>query len=113
MARPLWGGVLMYAVVATGGKQYRVQAGDVIYVEKLIAEVDSIVELTEVLAVETEGGIKIGTPVVEGAKVIAKVAAQGKAKKVIVFKYKSKKDYRRKNGHRQPYTKLVIEKIEA
>ena len=104
----------MYAVVATGGKQYRVQAGDVIFVEKLIAEVDSTVELTEVLAVETDNaGIKVGTPVVEGAKVVAKVVAQGKAKKVIVFKYKSKKDYRRKNGHRQPYTKLIIEKIEA
>ena len=113
MARPLWGGVLMYAVLATGGKQYRVQEGDVIYVEKLDAEVESTVELNEVLAVGTEEGIKVGTPVVEGAKVVAKVAAQGKAKKVIVFKYKSKKDYRRKNGHRQPYTKLVIEKIEA
>ncbi|AGF58949.1 MULTISPECIES: 50S ribosomal protein L21 [Clostridium] len=103
----------MYAVLATGGKQYRVQEGDVIYVEKLSADVDSTVELNEVLAVGTEEGIKVGTPVVEGAKVVAKVAAQGKAKKVIVFKYKSKKDYRRKNGHRQPYTKLVIEKIEA
>ena len=103
----------MYAVLATGGKQYRVQEGDVIYVEKLDAEVESTVELNEVLAVGTEDGIKVGTPVVEGAKVVAKVAAQGKAKKVIVFKYKSKKDYRRKNGHRQPYTKLVIEKIEA
>lgn len=103
----------MYAVLATGGKQYRVTEGDVIFVEKLNAEVDATVELNEVLAVETEEGIKIGTPVVEGAKVIAKVAAQGKAKKVIVFKYKAKKDYRRKNGHRQPYTKLVVEKIEA
>lgn len=103
----------MYAVLATGGKQYRVQEGDVIYVEKLNADVDTTVELNEVLAVGTEDGIKVGTPVVEGAKVVAKVAAQGKAKKVIVFKYKSKKDYRRKNGHRQPYTKLVIEKIEA
>lgn len=103
----------MYAVLKTGGKQYRVQEGDVIYVEKLNADVDSTVELNEVLAVGTEDGIKVGTPVVEGAKVVAKVAAQGKAKKVIVFKYKSKKDYRRKNGHRQPYTKLVIEKIEA
>jgi len=103
----------MYAVLKTGGKQFRVQEGDVIYVEKLIADVDSTVELNEVLAVGTEDGIKVGTPVVEGAKVVAKVAAQGKAKKVIVFKYKSKKDYRRKNGHRQPYTKLVIEKIEA
>ena len=103
----------MYAVLATGGKQYRVQEGDVIYVEKLNAEVDSSVELNEVLAVGTDAGIKVGAPVVEGAKVVAKVAAQGKAKKVIVFKYKAKKDYRRKNGHRQPYTKLVIEKIEA
>lgn len=103
----------MYAVLATGGKQYRVQEGDVIYVEKLNADVDSTVELNEILAVGTEEGIKVGAPVIEGAKVVAKVAAQGKAKKVIVFKYKSKKDYRRKNGHRQPYTKLVIEKIEA
>lgn len=103
----------MYAVLATGGKQFRVKEGDVIYVEKLIADVDSTVELNEILALGTDEGIKVGTPVVEGAKVVAKVAAQGKAKKVIVFKYKSKKDYRRKNGHRQPYTKLVIEKIEA
>lgn len=103
----------MYAVVKTGGKQYRVQEGDVIYVEKLDAEVDSTVELEEVLAVGTDAGIKVGAPVVAGAKVVAKVAAQGKAKKVIVFKYKPKKDYRRKQGHRQPFTKLVIEKIEA
>ena len=103
----------MYAVLKTGGKQYRVQEGDVIFVEKLNAEVDSTVELNEVLAVGTDAGIKVGAPVVEGAKVVAKVAAQGKAKKVIVFKYKAKKYYRRKNGHIQPYTKLVIEKIEA
>ncbi|QAA31516.1 MULTISPECIES: 50S ribosomal protein L21 [Clostridium] len=103
----------MYAVVKTGGKQFRVQEGDVIFVEKLEAEVESTVELTEVLAVAKDGELKVGTPVVEGAKVVAKVAAQGKAKKIIVFKYKRKKDYRRKNGHRQPYTKLVIEKIEA
>ena len=105
----------MYAVVKTGGKQYRVQEGDVLFVEKLDAEVDSTVELTEVLAVGGET-LKVGTPVVEvveGAKVTAKVVAQGKAKKVIVFKYKRKKDYRRKNGHRQPYTKIQIEKIEA
>lgn len=103
----------MYAVLATGGKQYRVKEGDILFVEKLNAEVDTTVELNEVLAVETEDGIKVGTPVVEGAKVTAKVLAQGKAKKVVVFKYKAKKDYRKKNGHRQPYTKLVIEKIEA
>ena len=102
----------MYAVLVTGGKQFRVQEGDVIFVEKLNAEVDSTVELTEVLAVGGET-LKVGTPVVEGAKVVAKVAAQGKAKKITVFKYKPKKDYRKKTGHRQPYTKLVIEKIEA
>ena len=99
----------MYAVVVTGGKQFRVQEGDVIFVEKLNAEVDSTVELTEVLAVSNGETLKVGTPVVEGAK----VAAQGKAKKITVFKYKPKKDYRKKTGHRQPYTKLVIEKIEA
>ena len=103
----------MYAVLTTGGKQYRVQEGDVLFVEKLNAEVDSTVELTEVLAVAKDGEIKVGAPVVEGAKVVAQVLAQGKAKKVVVFKYKRKKDYRRKNGHRQPYTKIVIEKIEA
>lgn len=103
----------MYAVLTTGGKQYRVSEGDVLFVEKLNAEVDSTVELTEVLAVSKEGELKVGAPVVEGAKVVAKVLAQGKAKKVVVFKYKRKKDYRRKNGHRQPYTKIVVEKIEA
>ena len=104
----------MYAVLKTGGKQYRVQEGDVIFVEKLNAEVDSTVELTEVLAVTKENGeFVVGNPVVAGSKVVAKVASQGKAKKVIVFKYKAKKDYRRKQGHRQPFTKLVIEKIEA
>ena len=103
----------MYAVLSTGGKQYRVQEGDVIFVEKLNADVDSTVELTEVLAVSNGETLKVGTPVVEGAKVVAKVIAQGKAKKVTVFKYKAKKDYRKKNGHRQPYTKLVVEKIEA
>ena len=103
----------MYAVLTTGGNQYKVSEGDVIYVEKLNVEVDSTVELTDVLAVSNGETLKVGTPVVEGAKVVAKVVAQGKAKKVTVFKYKAKKDYRRKNGHRQPYTKLVIEKIEA
>ncbi len=103
----------MYAVVFTGGKQYKVSEGDVIFVEKLEAEVDSNVELSSVLAVGKEDGLVVGKPVVEGAKVIAKVTAQGKAKKIIVFKFKRKKDYRRKQGHRQPYTKLLIEKIEA
>lgn len=103
----------MYAIVATGGKQYKVQEGDVIYVEKLNAEEDSTVELNEVLAVGKEDGLVVGNPLVEGAKVTTKVLKQGKSKKVIVFKYKRKKDYRKKQGHRQPYTKLQIEKIEA
>lgn len=104
----------MYAVIATGGKQYKVSEGDIIFVEKLNAEVDSTVELDNVLMVSKEdGSLSVGKPSVEGAKVSAKVLANGKAKKIIVFKYKRKKDYRRKQGHRQPFTKLLIEKINA
>jgi large subunit ribosomal protein L21 len=103
----------MYAVLVTGGKQYRVQEGDVIYVEKLDAEVESTIELDNILVLSNEDGLVVGKPVVEGAKVVATVLAQGKAKKIIVFKYKRKKDYRRKQGHRQPFTKLQIEKINA
>jgi len=104
----------MYAVVVTGGKQYRVSEGDVVYVEKLNAEVESTVELDNVLVVSKDNGeLVVGKPVVEGAKVSAKVLAQGKDKKVIVFKYKRKKDYRKKQGHRQAYTKIQIEKINA
>jgi large subunit ribosomal protein L21 len=104
----------MYAVVVTGGKQYKVAQGDVVYVEKLNAEVDSTVELDNVLVVSKDNGeLVVGKPVVEGAKVTAKVLAQGKNKKVIVFKYKRKKDYRKKQGHRQPYTKIQIEAINA
>jgi len=104
----------MYAVLQTGGKQYRVSEGDVIFVEKLDVEVDSTIELNSLLAVSKEDGtLVVGNPVIEGASLSAKVLAQGKAKKVIVFKFKSKKDYRRKQGHRQPYTKLQIEKINA
>lgn len=104
----------MYAVLKTGGKQYKVSEGDVLFVEKLEGEINSNIELTEVLAVAKEdGAITVGAPLIEGAKVVCKVLAQDKAKKVIVFKYKPKKDYRRKQGHRQPYTKLQVEKIEA
>lgn len=104
----------MYAVIATGGKQYKVSEGDIIFVEKLNADVDSNVEMDNVLMVSKEdGSLEIGKPAVEGAKVSAKVLANGKAKKIIVFKYKRKKDYRRKQGHRQPFTKLLIEKINA
>jgi large subunit ribosomal protein L21 len=103
----------MYAVLVTGGKQYRVQEGDVLFVEKLNAEVETTVELNQILAVGKEEGLIVGKPLVEGAKVVAKVLAQGKAKKIIVFKFKRKKDYRKKQGHRQAYTKIQIEKIEA
>lgn len=103
----------MYAVLETGGKQYRVQEGDVLFVEKLNASEGEMVSLDNVLVVSKDGNLVVGNPVVEGAKVEAKVLAQGKAKKVIVFKYKAKKDYRRKKGHRQPFTKIQIEKINA
>ena len=103
----------MYAIVKTVGKQYKVAQGDVLFVEKLEANEGDVVTLDQVLAVAGENGLTVGAPVVEGATVTAKVVAQGKAKKVIVYKYKAKKDYRRKQGHRQPYTKLVIESINA
>lgn len=113
MASLVGGGVEMYAIIKTGGKQYRIQEGDVIYVEKLDSQADEQVEFDEVLAVSKEGKMTVGSPVVEGAKVVGKVLEQGKGKKIIVFKYKPKKDYRKKQGHRQPYTKVMIEKIEA
>lgn len=103
----------MYAIIETGGKQYKVAPGDKIRVEKLDAEVGSEIALDRVLLVAGEDGIKVGTPVVDGAKVIAKVNEHGKGKKILVFKYKPKKNYRKRQGHRQPYTELVIEKIEA
>lgn len=103
----------MYAIIKTGGKQYRVQEGDNIFVEKLNADVDSNVVFDQVLAVVNDGDVKVGTSVVEGAKVTAKVLAQGKEKKVLVFKYKAKSNYRRRQGHRQPFTKVTIEKIEG
>jgi len=103
----------MYAVLFTGGKQYRVQEGDVLFVEKLNGEVETTVEFDQILAVGKEDGLVVGKPVVEGAKVVAKVLAQGKARKIVVFKFKRKLDYRKKQGHRQAYTKIQIEKIEA
>ena len=100
----------MYAIIATGGKQYRVSEGDVIYIEKIDAQVDSTVSF-DVLLVGNDGDVKIGTPVVEGVKVEGKVVGQVRGEKIVVFKYKSKKNYRRKQGHRQPYTKVEITKI--
>ena len=101
----------MTAIFVTGGKQYRVTEGDVIYVEKLPNEAEETVEFDQVLAVIGEDTQAIGKPVVEGARVTAKVVKNGKAKKVIVYKMHPKKGYRRKQGHRQPYTKLQIESI--
>ena len=103
----------MYAVIATGGKQYKVAEGDVIFVEKLEGELDEQVVFSDVLTVVEDGNVKIGTPYLAGAKVMAKVVKQGKDKKILVYKYKSKANYRRRQGHRQPYTKVSIEKIEA
>ena len=100
----------MYAIIATGGKQYRVSEGDVIYIEKIDADVDSTVSF-DVLLVGNDGDVKVGTPVVEGVKVEGKVVGQVRGEKIIVFKYKAKKNYRRKQGHRQPYTKVEITKI--
>lgn len=103
----------MYAVVETGGKQYRVQEGSVITVEKLPAEVGSTVELDKVLLLHDEKDLKVGNPYVQGAKVTAKVLEQGKTKKILVFRYRPKENIRRRYGHRQPYTRLQIEKIEG
>jgi large subunit ribosomal protein L21 len=103
----------MYAIIATGGKQYRVSEGDIIYVEKIDAEIDSTVEFKDVIAISADNKLTAGRPTVEGASVQGKVLAQGKEKKVVIFKFKAKKDYRKKQGHRQPYTKVQIEKINA
>ena len=102
----------MYAVIATGGKQYKVSEGDVIYVEKLDAEKDSEVTFDQVLAV---GGEKmtVGNPLVDSASVTGKVLDQVKGKKIIVYHYKRKSGYHKKNGHRQAYTKVQIDKINA
>ncbi|MBO4954537.1 MAG: 50S ribosomal protein L21 [Clostridia bacterium] len=103
----------MYAIIVTGGKQYKVAEGDTLFIEKLEAAEGDTVTFDQVLAVAKEDGMVIGSPVVEGAKVTASVLKNGKAKKVIVYKYKSKKGYHKKQGHRQPYTKVQISAIEA
>lgn len=101
----------MYAVIETGGKQYKVEEGDVVFVEKLDVEEGTNVDFDKVLLVSKEGDVAAGKPYVDGAKVEATVLEQGKSKKIVVFKYKAKKNYRKKQGHRQPYTKLKIENI--
>ena len=102
---------MRYAVIRTGGKQYTVSAGQVVEVEKLDVEPGSEIELNEVLMVSDEGSIKTGRPLVDGARVVARVLAQDRDRKIVVFKYKPKKRYRRKTGHRQSITRLAIKEI--
>lgn len=103
----------MYAVIETGGKQYQVNEGDVVFIEKLDVQADETVNFDKVIAVGTDDGIKVGAPYVEGAAVEAKVVKNGKSKKITVFTYKPKKSEKRKMGHRQPYTQVKIEAIKA
>ncbi len=102
----------MYAVIRTGGKQYRVKQGDTLHVEKLDGNVGDAITLSDVLLVGGDA-LKVGTPLVAGAKVEAKITAQDRGKKIIVFKFRRRKNYRRKNGHRQPFTALQITGIKA
>ena len=103
----------MYAVIATGGKQYRVSVGDEIFIEKLAGEAGDAIKFEQVLAISDDNGMTTGTPEIVGAVVDGEIVKQGKQKKVIVFKYSAKKGYRNKNGHRQPYTRVRITKINA
>ena len=103
----------MYAIIRTGGKQYQVAAGDTLRVEKLQGDVGETVEINDVLLVADGDAVQVGQPLVEGAKVIAKIAEQGKVKKVVVFKKKRRKGYQVKKGHRQQFTALTIEEIAA
>jgi large subunit ribosomal protein L21 len=103
----------MYAVVATGGKQYKVQEGEILRVEKLAGEVGSEIAFERVLMTSDGENVQIGQPLVEGALVKGHIVEQGKSKKIIVFKYKRRKRYRRKQGHRQQYTAVRIDTIEA
>lgn len=103
----------MYAVIRSGGKQYRVSPGDIVTVEKLEVEAGSTVELTDVLLVSNDGGTTVGTPVVPNAMVVCQALGEGKAKKVVIYKYKKRKGFARKQGHRQPFTKLSIQEIRV
>ena len=102
----------MFAIIKTGGKQYKVSEGDIIKVEKIESEAGDKIEFDQVLMVAGDD-VKVGSPVVEGAKVSAEVLDQKKDKKIVIFKFKAKKNYRKKKGHRQPYTLVKIEKIDA
>jgi len=103
----------VYAVIETGGKQYKVTEGDVIFIEKLDVEAGADVTFDKVLLVGEGKDVKIGVPAVDGATVVGKAIKNDKAKKVVVYKYKPKKGYHKKKGHRQPYTKVEITKVNA
>ena len=103
----------MYAIIMTGGKQYKVEVGDTIFVEKLNAEEESTYTFDKVVAIGADDGIKAGTPYIDGASVSGKVIKNGKGKKITVMTYKPKKNEKRKLGHRQPYTKVEISAINA
>ena len=103
----------MYAIIETGGKQYKVSEGDFVFVEKLDVEAGSDVTIDKVLVVANGDDVKVGAPYVEGATVTASAVKNGKEKKIIVYKYKPKKGYHKKQGHRQPYTKVEIKAINA
>ena len=103
----------MHAIIETAGKQFRVSEGDTLFIEKLPAEAGDAITFDKVLAVIDGDKASFGTPVVEGAKVEASVVKNGKGKKVMIFKYNPKKGYRKRQGHRQPYTKVTIGKIHA
>lgn len=105
---------MLHAIIETGGKQYRVAEGDVLFVEKLDAEAGQDITFEKVLAViDDEKGASIGTPVVDGASVSASVVKNGRSKKIYVYKFKAKKNYRRRQGHRQPYTQVRIDAIKV
>ena len=103
----------MYAVIDACGRQYKVAEGDLVFVEKLEANENEKVTFDQVLLISDDGKVKVGNPTIKGAKVEATVVKQGKAKKIVVFKYKAKKNERKKQGHRQPYTQVKIEKISS
>jgi large subunit ribosomal protein L21 len=103
----------MYAVVATGGKQYKVQEGDVLRIEKLAGQVGDEVAFDQVLLVGEGDSVRVGRPLIEGASVKASIVEQDKSKKILVFKFKRRKRYRRKQGHRQPFTAIKINTIQA
>ena len=105
--------LFVYAIIETGGKQYKVNEGDIIFVEKLGVAAGETVEITSVKALSKDGVLTVGTPDVAGAKVTATVVKEGKGKKIVILKYKAKKNEKKKMGHRQPYTKLQITAIEG